>query len=605
MSAIGLRVGPFEILEEAVVPGTGSWYRARRTALGRRQPAEVLVRLLGPSPSPRELAAVQRQYDALSTLSDRRFPRAIAIYEGSGALAVEAMPALGFGRLIEARLLGDVEMTPSTLLDLALEVTDGLAHAHQHGMFHGHLGADDVALAADGSLWIWGMGEPDARPPFAWLAPERARSEAPGPATDQWSLAALLVALVTGRPPWSPSSADADPRTGDIDGFLEPLARQWPALGRLARRMLDPNPALRFPTLHPVRLELLQLSRRAGGSSDRRSLATWLHRLEEGAADPTRAPIHVDAAPPARVEPRPRPNRPRILSLPSAAAQRPGPAVVIPIPLDDAPDDIATEMAGTEIQGDPSERATPPVPPVRTGYAGPVASPAPGAPPDASRAWIDEPTPTLPGMDVVEPGSLSDGPALRLSVQPGPSLRPEPRLTFSVPSAPNPAVPAVEVEVEPDLEFLVEDDLVALDEEPAVDLDVPVTAPPPVVVAVLADEEDDLALSGPVAAVAIAELEAEIEIESTDEAFVVGFTDPSFVASVDPEPHPLAVLAPVGGPRPSGASPPPSAKFPWEQQELLTLPDPANHPIVRAAPWFASVAVLGLAVLTVVQVVAG
>ena len=46
MSVIGLRVGPYEIVEAAEVPETGSWYLARRTAYNRKQPSEILVRLM-------------------------------------------------------------------------------------------------------------------------------------------------------------------------------------------------------------------------------------------------------------------------------------------------------------------------------------------------------------------------------------------------------------------------------------------------------------------------------------------------------------------------------------------------------------------------------
>ncbi|MFK7927305.1 MAG: protein kinase, partial [Myxococcota bacterium] len=309
MSAIGLRVGPFEICEEAAVPGPDSWYRAERTGLSRRQPSHVLVRLLGPSPTSRELSSAQRHFDVLRSLDDRRFPKAVALYEGSGALAVEAVPGLPMSHIVEARLLGDVPMTPATVLDLALEMTEAMAHAHGKGAHHGHLSAESVTLGVDGRVLVWGMGEFDGRPPFTWLAPELARGEQTSDQTDQWSLGALIVAMVTGRSPWNATSASSAPAAGQIEEFVGPVARQWPALGRLCRRMLDANPQLRFPSLHPVRLELLGLARRAGGSSDRRALGAWLHRRDaEGRATPemvSEAPSPAPAPPlaPPTVEP--------------------------------------------------------------------------------------------------------------------------------------------------------------------------------------------------------------------------------------------------------------------------------------------------------------
>ena len=308
MSAIGLRVGPFEISDDVEIPGAGVWYRASRTGLTRRQPAEVLVRLLGPAPTTRELAAVQRQFDVLRAVEDPRFPKAVALYEGSGALAVDAKPGASLGRLVEARVLGDVTMTPATLLDLALDVTEALAHAHGRGFHHGHLSSDNVTLAADGALMVWGLGDAEARPPFSWLPPERARGESATALTDQWSLGALIVSLVTGRTPWSPGVVDADPRGGVIDDFVDPVARQWPALGRLVRRLMDANPTLRFPSLHPVRLELLALARRAGGTSDRRALASWLYQdgspkpADQVPSKPAPAVIAAPVAVPVQIE---------------------------------------------------------------------------------------------------------------------------------------------------------------------------------------------------------------------------------------------------------------------------------------------------------------
>ena len=95
MSAIGLRVGPFEIQESATVPDEGDWYLARRTGITRRQPTEVLVRMLGPAPGPEALTALQAWYDRLRTLADDRVPKAHAFYEGTGALAVSAMTNCG------------------------------------------------------------------------------------------------------------------------------------------------------------------------------------------------------------------------------------------------------------------------------------------------------------------------------------------------------------------------------------------------------------------------------------------------------------------------------------------------------------------------------
>jgi hypothetical protein len=709
MSPIGLRVGPFEIVEDAVVPAHGSWYRARRAGMSRRDPASVLVRLLGPSPSSRELGEMQRQFEALRAIDDPRVPSAVALYEGSGALAVAAPIAAPLSRVVQARLLDDVEMTPATLIDLALEVTEALQAAHQRGHHHGHLSADNVAVSVDGGVWVWGFGAPEARPPFAWLPPERARGDRATPATDQWSLGALIVALVSGQTPWSASSAAADPRSGDLGDYVEAVATQWPALGRLVRRMLDADPAQRFPSLHPVRLELLALGRRAGGASERRELAAWLHhtwRMEMGVADPSVpiaahagpaiGPLSVDVAlddepalgveidapvtvavhspsttariaPPsvephrggsapltaARIAPAsfdlgdlgPTPGpraqrdaatvapppaaavavaRPAVasLSLPppgrAAASTLPlpplAPADVADHPTEMAEDWIPTEMAGP-VDLD-AEAETPPAPPVRravsaqaptdrsapTRVAAPTLTPTPiqltdeqpaGLPPADEPAplrtaalplWREEPAPTMPGMEAPEPVRLTVAPRLAVEIE------------FEEPLA-------VEAEID-DI-----DDIDDVDDIRFI-------------------SEDDDALLGPASDAGSAPLDDDdlgdaLWTRAAPPTSIQPFTDPHFGPLDAPETAPPAFarrLAPgfdnddeddAGpvrlGERPSldldGPSLAIASTFPWEREPALDLPQPANEPVVRFAPWLATAAMAGLVLLTVLNVV--
>ena len=126
MSAIGLRVGPFEVEERVKVPEPGDWYLARRTGLTRKQPTDVVVHLLGPSPEPDALAGLQRAYDRLRQLADERVPAAHAFYEGTGALAVQAVRGAPLDRVIERRATESVAMDPATLLDIALELCEAL-----------------------------------------------------------------------------------------------------------------------------------------------------------------------------------------------------------------------------------------------------------------------------------------------------------------------------------------------------------------------------------------------------------------------------------------------------------------------------------------------
>jgi len=299
MSVLGLRVGPFEIVETARIPEPGNWYYARRTGHTRRHPQEVLVRLLGPEPPQSERAALQRQFDILRGMEDTRVPTAVALYEGMGALAIHAIRGTPLTEIMRGRTHDEIEMTPATLLDIGLEIAETLQHMHHTGTVHGHLSVENVLLGSDGKVWICGLGQgPETPPPAAWMPPERARGQPASQATDQWSLAAICGALIVGSEPWSPGD---DPAAGRATptALIEPVMAQWPALGRLLQKLLDDEPANRHASMHPVRQELLALSRKAGGTSSRRELGAILshRRADEAEAAETLEDRGLDDAP--------------------------------------------------------------------------------------------------------------------------------------------------------------------------------------------------------------------------------------------------------------------------------------------------------------------
>lgn len=331
---IGLRVGPFEIAERAEVPEPGDWYYARRSEMSQKKPHEVLVRVLPPDADAEARIQLQRQFENLRQVEHARVPIAVAMYEGVGAMAITAVRGAPLAQVVEARAADGVAMSPATLLDLLLEVAEILQYAHHRGRAHGHLEPRHLLLAGDGNLWVLGFAAgATAEVDPAWCPPERARGEPATEATDQWSLGALGTALITGRPPWPGEDALATARLGDPEPLVEPIERQWPALARLLRKMLDPRPANRHAGIHKVRQELLALSRKAGGASARRDLAQLLNR----GADPgpsTGPQLGDTLTPPDAIGPSsedtlpPQPVPPSAPPAPSPAPEEPSPTTV-------------------------------------------------------------------------------------------------------------------------------------------------------------------------------------------------------------------------------------------------------------------------------------
>jgi hypothetical protein len=357
MSVIGLRVGPFEIIEPAVVPEPGDWYRAERTGHTRKKPHRVLVRLLPPSADEAARGELQRTFERLRAVEDDRVPAAVALYEGIGALAIDAPDGVSFQDIVEARRAGTITMTPPTLLDLGIDVAECLQHAHHRNRVHGHLSAEHLRLSTAGRLFVFGFGAGPEHPPDArWVAPERVERQPATPATDQWALGAILAGLITGHEAWD---ADRTAATGDLSATVDAVERQWPALARLFRRMLEPDPANRFPTMHPVRQELFALARRAGSTSDRRELGRAMAlRVSRPVRPETEvSPIPEDAT--AAPEPPPLPSPPPPSPEPTAPPPHPETPIVSTTERD--PEDPPSIPDAHRTEPPPPSRATTPL----------------------------------------------------------------------------------------------------------------------------------------------------------------------------------------------------------------------------------------------------
>jgi serine/threonine protein kinase len=92
----------------------------------------------------------------------------------------------------------------------AADMARGLAYLHGRSLVHGDVKARNVVVGADGRAKIADFGGARAvnsdRPiggTPAFMAPEVARGEEQGPASDVWALGCTVVEMATGRAPWS------------------------------------------------------------------------------------------------------------------------------------------------------------------------------------------------------------------------------------------------------------------------------------------------------------------------------------------------------------------------------------------------------------------
>ncbi|MBV9026081.1 MAG: serine/threonine protein kinase [Streptomycetaceae bacterium] len=125
------------------------------------------------------------------------------------------------GRSLSDAIRADGPLTPRRAAEVGLAVLDVLRAAHREGILHRDVKPSNVLIAEDGRVVLtdFGIAQVEGDPSVtstgmlvgapSYISPERARGQKPGPASDLWSLGALLYAAVQGRPPYDKGSAIA------------------------------------------------------------------------------------------------------------------------------------------------------------------------------------------------------------------------------------------------------------------------------------------------------------------------------------------------------------------------------------------------------------
>jgi hypothetical protein len=254
----GLIAGRYRVEAELGRGGMGVVYRAVQLPMERAIALKVLRKEL--TGDARARLRFEREARAASALAH---PSAVAIHdfgehEGMAYLAMELVEGRGLRALIEEG--PGVART----IDLAAQLADVLASAHEAGLVHRDLKPENVIVeSVDGDrvrVLDFGLAFLERGPGGRmtregivvgtpeYLSPEQARGEDVGPATDVYALACVLHELLTRRPPFAGSELDvltkqmfAPPPPLSGEGALEVPA----ALDELRRAMLEKQPARR------------------------------------------------------------------------------------------------------------------------------------------------------------------------------------------------------------------------------------------------------------------------------------------------------------------------------------------------------------------------
>src|SRR6478736_4624494 len=135
MLEAGTRLGPYEIVSEIGSGGMGIVYKARDTRLQRDVAIKVLPETFAHDPDRR--GRFEREAQAVAALSH---PNIVAIFDvGVAGATAYAVTELLAGETLRARLTSAgaaSDVPPRKAIEIAIQITRGLAAAHERGLVH-------------------------------------------------------------------------------------------------------------------------------------------------------------------------------------------------------------------------------------------------------------------------------------------------------------------------------------------------------------------------------------------------------------------------------------------------------------------------------------
>ena len=288
----GTRIAHFRLIDIIGSGGMGVVYRAEDENLQRR----VAIKLLRSSGFA-EVEARARFLDEARAAAAVSHPNVAAIYEvGEDSGRVYIAMELVEGQSLLSRLIAAPPLDEA--MQLALQIAQGLARAHDKGVLHRDLKPDNVMVDAEGRVRILDFGLSKRLLPVAqqevdagsvratrvgqvigtpgYMSPEQALGLEVDQRTDIYAFGVILYELATctqlfgGETPEQVAAA----MTGDPEPPSQRNPRVGPELERLILRCLARSPADRFASAHEIcaALERLGVTERSDATSPVREM---------------------------------------------------------------------------------------------------------------------------------------------------------------------------------------------------------------------------------------------------------------------------------------------------------------------------------------------
>ena len=274
----GTRLGPYEILAPIGAGGMGEVYRAKDPRLGR----EVALKVL-PTSFSQDADRLRRFESEARAASALSHPNIVTVHDigtsnGTAYIAMEFIDGTSLRQLLAGGPFPEKKM-----LEVAVQIADGLAKAHSAGIVHRDLKPENVMLSRDGfvKLLDFGLAKPFAAPqeggsalPTAagqdttpgtvlgtvgYMSPEQASGRSVDYRSDQFALGSILYEMATGNRAFQKSTG-AETLSAIIREEPEPVSRvnpRAPAPYRwIVERCLAKDPEDRYASTRDLARDL-------------------------------------------------------------------------------------------------------------------------------------------------------------------------------------------------------------------------------------------------------------------------------------------------------------------------------------------------------------
>jgi len=269
MPEVGQQIGAFVLKEWIASDKHTSLFRAV-SASESTENRHVAIRIPNVRGDKTARGIIKREYSILSLAQEENLPQALMFIDSDSALVRTWIEGVSLHDVIQS----SITITPTSAIAIVLEVSALLQNIHQYirknkNLVYGRLCPNHIIITPLGEVSLIGLGRNPWNNSPHFTSPEQAQQAFLDWRTDQWSLGALLIYLLTKTKPYgdktNPFGAS---KNAHIYPYLAQFKRTYPSLYPITSKMLSKAAGERFSSDELLCSRLLSSSASLHGKGD-------------------------------------------------------------------------------------------------------------------------------------------------------------------------------------------------------------------------------------------------------------------------------------------------------------------------------------------------